>query len=69
MGRGGRVRSHRLRQRLQRRITGLRVCRRSGRMLLGRSGRCHRYRFTRRRRFLRARSFHRVDISPRRRRG
>jgi hypothetical protein len=48
MGRGGRVQSHRLRQRLrlQRRITGgLRVCRR---MLLGRSGRCHRYRFTRR---------------------
>lgn len=72
MGRGGRVRSHRLRQRLrlQRRITrGLRVCRRSGRMLLGHSGRCHRYRFTRRLRFLRAKSFHRVDMSPCRRRG
>jgi hypothetical protein len=70
MGRGRPVRSHRLRLRLQRRITGLRVCRRrSGRMLLGRSGRCHRYRFTRRRRFLRAGFFHRVDLTRCHRRG
>jgi hypothetical protein len=72
MGRGRLARSHRLhlRQRLRLRMRisrRLRMCNRSGRMHLF-SGLCHLYKFSRRRRFLRVGSFHRVDMSRHRRR-
>jgi hypothetical protein len=72
MGRGRLVRSHHLHQRLrrlQRRISSrLRVCHRSDRTGLCCSGRCHLYKLSRRRGFLRAKCFHRVEMSPHRRR-
>jgi hypothetical protein len=74
MGLGRLVRSRRLHLhkllrlwiRISRRLC---MCSRSDRMRLCRSGRCLPYKLSRRRRFLRARSFHRAGMSRRRRVG